>query len=133
MPRGRLTAAAGAAYRPGGAPTSHQIAKQMNRREFVARGAAAAAGLSLLPRGVAHAARLPPSDPEYRELAMRALDAARTAGATYADVRINRNRSQAVSTRERRITGFQDAETFGFGVRVLAGGAWGFAAVTAPA
>ncbi|HSU16319.1 TldD/PmbA family protein [Longimicrobium sp.] len=100
----------------------------MNRREFLARGAAAAAGLSLLPSGVAHAARLPLDDPEYRELAMRALDAARTAGATYADVRINRNRSQAVSTRERRITGFQDAETFGFGVRVLANGAWGFAA-----
>ncbi|HEX8905530.1 MAG TPA: DNA gyrase modulator, partial [Longimicrobiaceae bacterium] len=100
----------------------------MNRREFLARGAAAAAGLSLLPSGVAHAARLPLDDPEYRELARRALDAARTAGASYADVRINRNRSQAISTRERRITGFQDAETFGFGVRVLAGGAWGFAA-----
>jgi TldD protein len=99
----------------------------MNRREFVARGAVAAAGLSLLP-GVAHAARLPLDDPEYQELASRALDAARTAGATYADVRINRNRTQAVSTREQRITGFQDGETFGFGVRVLANGAWGFAA-----
>ncbi len=99
----------------------------MKRREFLARGAATAAGLSLLP-GVAHAARLPLDDPEYRELAMRALDAARTAGAAYADVRIVRNRSQSVSTREQRVTGFQDGETFGFGVRVLAGGAWGFAA-----
>ena len=93
----------------------------MKRREFLARGATAAAGLTLLP-GVAHAARLPLDDPEYRELAMRAVDAAKRAGASYADVRINRNRNQSIGTRERRITGFQDSETFGFGVRVLAGG-----------
>ena len=59
---------------------------------------------------------------------MRALDAARGAGASYADVRVSRNRNQSISTRERQITGFEDAETFGFGVRVLANGAWGFAA-----
>ncbi|HEU0016165.1 MAG TPA: TldD/PmbA family protein [Longimicrobium sp.] len=101
----------------------------MRRREFLARSAAAAAGLSVLPRGVLHAGeRVGWDAAANRELAMRALDAARSAGATYADVRINRNRSQAVSTRERQITGFEDAETFGFGVRVLAGGAWGFAA-----
>jgi len=99
----------------------------MKRREFLARAAAASAGLAVLP-GVAHAARLPLDDPEYRELALRALDAAKRAGASYADVRINRNRTQSVGTRERRITGFQDGETFGFGVRVLANGAWGFAA-----
>src|SRR5881409_2526295 len=100
---------------------------EMKRREFLARAAAASAGLGLLP-GVAHAARLPLDDPEYRELALRALNAARRTGASYADVRINRNRTQSVGTRERRITGFQDSETFGFGVRVLANGAWGFAA-----
>jgi TldD protein len=99
----------------------------MNRRGFLACAAAASAGLSLVP-GVAHAARLPLDDPEFRELALRALDAARRAGASYADVRINRNRTQSVGTREQRITGFQDGETFGFGVRVLAAGAWGFAA-----
>src|SRR5688572_21707810 len=99
----------------------------MKRREFLASAAAASAGLSLLP-GVAHAARLPLDDPEYRELALRGLDAAKRAGASYADIRISRNRTQSVSTRERQITGFQDGETFGFGVRVLANGAWGFAA-----
>jgi TldD protein len=100
----------------------------MNRREFLLQTTAAAAGLSLLPRGVAHAARLPLDDPEYRELALRALDAAKRAGAGYADVRISRVRRQSLSTRERQITGFQDGETFGFGVRVLANGAWGFVA-----
>jgi TldD protein len=59
---------------------------------------------------------------------MRALDAARSAGAEYADVRISRNRRQSISTRERRVQGLSDTETFGFGVRVLVNGAWGFAA-----
>jgi len=99
----------------------------MKRRDFLARSAAVAAGLTL-PQGRAHAMLLGRQDADHRELAMRALDAARGAGASYADVRVSRNRNQALSTRERQITGFEDAETFGFGVRVLANGAWGFAA-----
>jgi TldD protein len=59
---------------------------------------------------------------------MLALDAARSAGAQYADVRISRNRNQSINTRERRVQGLSDNETFGFGVRTLVGGAWGFAA-----
>src|SRR3954471_9287586 len=86
----------------------------MQRREFIVRGATTAAGLTLLP-GVGHAARLPADDPEYRELALRAMDAARSAGANHAHLRIHRNRSQAVSTPEQPVTGFEDRETFGFG------------------
>ena len=59
---------------------------------------------------------------------MLALDAARSAGAQYADVRISRNRVQSINTRERRVQGLSDNETFGFGVRTLVNGAWGFAA-----
>ena len=59
---------------------------------------------------------------------MLALDAARSAAAQYADVRISRNRVQSISTRERRVQGLSDNETFGIGVRTLVGGAWGFAA-----
>jgi TldD protein len=59
---------------------------------------------------------------------MLALDAAHSAGAEYADVRISRNRVQSINTRERRVQGLSDNETFGFGVRTLVGGAWGFAA-----
>ena len=59
---------------------------------------------------------------------MVALNAARSAGAEYADVRISKNRNQSINTRERRVQGVQDNETFGFGVRTLVGGAWGFAA-----
>jgi TldD protein len=56
------------------------------------------------------------------------VDAARTAGAQYADVRIQQNRTQSVSTREQRVQGLSDSETFGFGIRTLVDGAWGFAA-----
>ncbi|MGH7751657.1 MAG: TldD/PmbA family protein, partial [Gemmatimonadales bacterium] len=49
-------------------------------------------------------------------------------GATYADVRVSRGRTQSVGTRERQITGLSDRETEGFGVRVLVQGAWGFLA-----
>ncbi|HEX2080270.1 MAG TPA: TldD/PmbA family protein [Longimicrobium sp.] len=97
----------------------------MKRREFIQRTSLGAAGLALLPTRL-HAGRM--QDVDERELAARALEAARSAGAGYADVRIQRNRTQSIGTRERQITDFEDAETYGFGVRVLAGGAWGFAA-----
>jgi len=105
----------------------------MDRREFLAQGALVAAGLTAFGpealAAVSPAARVAPgADPAVREIAMRALDAAKLAGATYADVRISRNRNQSLSTRERQISGLSDTETYGFGVRVLAGGGWGFAA-----
>src|SRR5690348_3633282 len=68
------------------------------------------------------------AEPNIRELAGIALDAAKGAGAEYADVRFVRNRNQNVSTREQRVSGVSDNETYGFGVRTLVGGAWGFAA-----
>ncbi len=101
----------------------------MDRREFLVRGAVLAAGAAFTgfpSLAEAYPARFA-ADPAVRELAMRALDAAKLAGASYADVRIHRNRNQSVSTREQRVTGLEDSETFGFGVRVLAQGAWGFA------
>ena len=107
-----------------------------SRREFVRTSAAAAAaiaGLAALP-AAARAAVIgaPPlrsfSDADLRELASVALDSARAAGATYADIRFNRNRTQSLFTREQRVQGLIDNETQGFGVRTLVGGAWGFAA-----
>jgi TldD protein len=98
----------------------------MKRREFIQRGTLGAAGLALLQPRLLHAGSM--QDADERELTARALDAARSAGASYADIRIQRNRTQSIGTRERQITTFDDAETYGFGVRVLADGAWGFAA-----
>ena len=98
----------------------------MKRREFIQRGTLGTAALALLPPRHLHAGSM--QDADEREMTARALDAARSAGASYADVRIQRNRTQSIGTRERQITSFEDAETYGFGVRVLADGAWGFAA-----
>jgi TldD protein len=103
-----------------------------SRREFLQLSSAAALGLA--------AYRIPPyyrspeydapplSDPKFKELAMRALDAAKSAGAEYSDVRISQNRNQAIQAREHRVQALNDSETFGFGVRALVRGAWGFAA-----
>src|SRR5690606_29520079 len=57
-----------------------------------------------------------------------ALNAARGAGASYADVRIGRYLRQMVTARERIVTGTMSTESFGAGVRVIANGTWGFAA-----
>jgi TldD protein len=105
----------------------------MKRRDFLLQSAAATAALgagsAILPRLASAAVPMDPVDAAVsRELAMRAIDAARSAGATYADFRLAANRSQALGTRERQITFFNDAETYGFGVRVIANGSWGFAA-----
>jgi TldD protein len=60
-------------------------------------------------------------------LADRALDGARSRGATYADIRINRYRNNFVATREDRVLQIVDGESFGFGIRVISDGSWGFA------
>ncbi len=102
-----------------------------SRREFLQQTAAAAAAASLVaavaPAAVSAAPALQ-GDSSYKELVLRAIDAAKQAGAEYADARISSARSQNLGTRERRVTNIGDNETFGFGVRVLVGGAWGFAA-----
>lgn len=62
-----------------------------------------------------------------RELCEQAVTAALGAGADYADARVVVRRAQVVGTRNRRVERLDDAETEGIGVRVLVGGAWGFA------
>ena len=62
-----------------------------------------------------------------RDLAESAVAAAVAAGAEYADARAVTRRSQSVSTRNREVDAVSDAESEGIGVRVLVGGAWGFA------
>ena len=56
-----------------------------------------------------------------------ALDTARARGATYADIRIVRRRVQQISVRNGAVNLLAEHETAGFGVRVVADGAWGFA------
>ena len=63
-----------------------------------------------------------------KELADVALNAARMGGADYADIRISRHKEQGIYAREDHIQSVSDTESYGFGVRVLVDGTWGFAA-----
>src|SRR5580698_7523326 len=63
-----------------------------------------------------------------KQLADIALNAAKSGGATYVDVRIGRYLNQFVTTRENRVQNIANTESFGVGIRVIANGSWGFAA-----
>ncbi|NIG54199.1 TldD/PmbA family protein [Chitinophaga sp. Cy-1792] len=63
-----------------------------------------------------------------KELADVALNTAKSKGASYADVRIGRYLNQFITTRETRVQNIANTESFGVGIRVIANGAWGFAA-----
>ncbi len=63
----------------------------------------------------------------YRSLGDAALARARELGATHADFRFERVRYQDVRVRDGILQGAADAEDLGFAVRVIHGGAWGFA------
>jgi TldD protein len=101
----------------------------ISRRELLLTGASSAAALAAAC-GPKTPAVVPPA-PVVDRLGLvldRALDAARKAGATYADARIMRRRWERVETREDVVAELLDVESYGIGVRVIADGAWGFAA-----
>jgi len=64
-----------------------------------------------------------------KRLADAALNAAKSKGATYTDVRIGRYLNQFVITRENKVQNIVNTESYGVGVRVIADGCWGFAAI----
>ncbi len=64
---------------------------------------------------------------DKKELADTALNAAKMAGASYADIRIGRYLNQFIITREQQVQNAVNTESFGVGVRVIANGTWGFA------
>ncbi|WP_040762235.1 TldD/PmbA family protein [Spirosoma panaciterrae] len=108
----------------------------MNRRDFTQTLGMGAAGL-LLPKMPALARTVTAEEllepgldlPIKKRLADAALNAATAKGATYADVRIGRYLNQYVMTRENRVQNIINTESFGVGVRVIANGCWGFAAI----
>ena len=63
-----------------------------------------------------------------KDISSWALDVAAQRGANYADARTADDRSRALSTKNGKVGGASDSESFGIGVRVIADGAWGFAA-----
>jgi TldD protein len=65
-----------------------------------------------------------------RDLLKAALDAAIDGGATYADVRGAELTSEALSVDGEVVQSLERSDSSGFGVRVLAGGAWGHASTS---
>jgi TldD protein len=63
-----------------------------------------------------------------KHIAEWALNMAQVRGASYADARVVDDRSRALSTKNGKIGSASDAESLGIGIRVIADGAWGFAA-----
>lgn len=65
---------------------------------------------------------------DKKALADVALNAAKSKGASYVDVRIGRYLNQFLITREDKVQNIVNTESFGVGIRVIAADTWGFAA-----
>jgi TldD protein len=107
-----------------------------SRRDFVKESAMVAAGIaatSAFSPGRSFAGLVQPEvempqDDTIRALMMVAINTARSAGASYSDVRIGRYRNSFVFTREQQIVNTASNDNIGAGVRALVDGTWGFGA-----
>ena len=98
-----------------------------SRREFIGATSVLLAGASM----PAWADAFQPStsgDALREEVADAALARAAQLGSSYADIRINRYRRESIATREQQVQTVSRSMSYGFGLRVLVNGAWGFAA-----
>ena len=92
-------------------------------------GASMVQGMPLFGKEISVEESLTPVDIQLKKrMADVALNAARSKGATYADVRIGRYLNQVIATRESQVQNIANSESYGMGVRVIAHGSWGFAA-----
>ena len=62
-----------------------------------------------------------------RDLVLRALDTARSQGASYADARVVARKSESITVHNQNVEALTADESLGFGVRVIVDGYWGFA------
>ena len=106
----------------------------MKRRDFLYNSGLGVGSL-LLPATGLFAKTVPLDQPwttvdtaDRKRMADIALNAAKSKGATYTDVRIGRYLNQFVVTREDKVQNIVNTESYGMGIRVIANGAWGFAA-----
>ena len=105
----------------------------MERRDFL-KATSVGLGALLIPaygRVIAAEALTSKLDVAFKKrLADAALNAARSAGASYCDVRVGRYLNQFVITREDKVENIVNTESSGVGIRVLTDGTWGFAATS---
>jgi TldD protein len=98
-----------------------------SRRDFL-KATGVVCGAAMLPDWVAESEAAEAAAVDKNALAEIAISRAKKLGASYADIRINRYRHESVSAREQQVQNVSRTQSFGFGVRVLVKGAWGFAA-----
>jgi len=99
------------------------------RREFLKAAGGALGAMAVAPWVLeAEAAQAELVTRVRGSVADAVLAAARRLGASYADVRVSRYRTESIVTREQQVQGVSRGQTAGFGVRVLVDGTWGFAA-----
>src|ERR687891_495665 len=102
------------------------------RRDFIRTAGVAAGALSLssLPSWISDvvaAEEKAANGVDKNALADIAINTAKRLGVSYADIRINRYRNESIATREQQVQNVSRGQNFGFGVRVLFKGTWGFA------
>ena len=109
----------------------------MNRRDFIqlsGMGLGAMMGSSVPVLGnmvTAEHLLEPAADVAFKKrMADIALNATKSRGATYTDVRIGRYLQQFLFTRENKVQNIVNAESYGVGIRVIANGTWGFSATS---
>jgi len=107
----------------------------LKRKDFI-RNASMGMGALFLPKSMLYANQVDAAAlletrfdiPQKKRMADIALNAARSKGASYTDVRIGRYLNQFVITREDKVENVVNTESYGIGIRVIANGSWGFAA-----
>jgi TldD protein len=104
------------------------MAPLVSRRRFIETGGALVAA-TCLPEWPEAFQAGSTDDARRAEAAEAALSRARSLGASYADIRINRYRRESIATRERQVQSVSRSTSYGMGLRVLVNGTWGFAAV----
>ncbi|RPI14929.1 MAG: TldD/PmbA family protein [Ignavibacteriae bacterium] len=107
----------------------------MDRRKFLITSSLALPGALItksLGRNILESTKGPNykmfDDDYIKKIADNAISLAKQGGASYSDFRLTNFKSQRLFTRENIIQGIADNEDYGFAVRVLVDGVWGFAA-----
>ena len=100
---------------------------KFSRRDFL-RTTGLSMGAATLPSWVFEVEMAEAAAVDKDQLADVAISSAKNMGASYGDIRINRYRFDSITTREEQVQNVSRSQNFGFGVRVLLKGAWGFAA-----
>ena len=105
----------------------------MKRRNFIQLSGMGAGALmvpmSMMGNNISAEALLAPGMDVIvkKRMADVALNTAKSMGSTYADARIGRYLNQYVFTREDKVQNVVNTESFGFWIRVIVNGTWGFA------